>query len=110
MSENKQSRYASLAKAIMKHAIIVNSGLNEIIELEGGHKITLQEWLVAETVVEQRDEYNNMVELSRKIGIPPSSFFRIISHLQKAGLVDKYHIQGNKKSVVLRPTKLALEL
>lgn len=110
MSDNTKSLYASLAKAIIKHSLIVNSGLNEKISLEGGHEITMLEWLAVETVVDNRNEYNSMVELSRKMGVPPSSFFRIISHLQKEGLVTKYHIQGNKKNIVLRPTEHAMEL
>ena len=110
MGDNTNNRYALLVKAIIKHSLIVSSGLNEKIPLKDGSEITMMEWLAVETVVENRDEYNSMVELSRKMGLPPSSFFRIISHLQKEGLVVKYHIRGNKKNIVLRPTEYALEL
>ena len=110
MGDNTNNRYALLVKAIIKHSLIVSSGLNEKIPLKGGSEITMMEWLAVETVVENRDEYNSMVELSRRIGIPPSSFFRIVHHLQKTGLVEKYRVQGNKKNIILRPTALALSI
>ena len=72
--------------------------------------MVVEEWIVAELIIHQRDEYNSMVELSRMIGIPPSSFFRIVSHLQKMGLIDKYRVHGNKKNIILRPTELALDI
>ena len=105
MSNN---RYTPLMKAIIKHAIIVSSGLNERISLNESIQVTIQEWLVIELLVEHRSEYYSMIELSRMIGIPPSSFSRIISRLQKLGLIEKYRIQDNNKTIVLRPTELAL--
>ncbi len=110
MTDEKNSRYVPLIQAIIKHSLIVSSGLNDIVQLREGIEITMQEWLVVEAVVEQRNEFNSMVEISRRTGIPASSFFRFVSRLQKLGLVEKYHIQGNKKSIVLRPSELALEL
>ena len=107
MSNN---RYMPLMKAIIKHAIIVSGGLNEKVSLSEGIQVTVLEWLVVELVVEQRSEYYSMIELSRKIGIPPSSLSRIVSRLQKIGLIEKYHIQDNNKTIVLRPSKLALGL
>lgn len=104
------NRYIPLIRAIMRHTNIVNCIMNTSITLCEDVVLPVQEWMVAELVVEQREEYNSMVELSRMFGVPPSSFFRIVSHLQKKKLVDKYRVKGNKKNIVLRPTELALEL
>ena len=109
MSRKKENRYIPLLKAIVKHSNIVSSGLNEKISLNDEIVITNQEWLIAELIVEQRNEYYSMIELSRMIGIPQSSFFRMVSHLQKVGLAEKYRVKGNKKNIVLRPTELALQ-
>ena len=110
MSKTGEERYIPLLKAIIKHVNIANSGLTEKIPLEGGSEITMQEWLIVELVVDHREEYCSMIDLARMIGIPQSSFFRMVSHLQKAGLVDKYRVKGNKKNIVLRPTELALHI
>lgn len=108
MSKTGEERYIPLLKAIIKHVNIASSGLNEKIPLDDGSAITMQEWLIVELVVDHRKEYCSMIDLARMIGIPQSSFFRMVSHLQKAGLVDKYRVKGNKKNIVLRPTELAL--
>lgn len=110
MSKTGEERYIPLLKAIIKHVNIASSGLNEKIPLEGGSEITMQEWLIVELVVDHREEYCSMIDLARMIGIPQSSFFRMVSHLQKAGLLDKYRVKGNKKNIVLRPTELALHI
>lgn len=109
MSDHPRNRYYPLFKAIIKHVSIVSVIMNEKIPINDQISVTLQAWLVTELIVEQRDSYFNMVELSRMIGLPPSSFFRIVRQLQKAGLVEKYRVQSNKKSVVLRPTELAMQ-
>ncbi len=108
MNEESIKRYIPLEKALMKHAMIVSSGLNDRIALDDRVSVTVQEWIVIELIVEQRNEYNSMIELARKVGIPSSSFSRIVSRLQKAGLILKYHIQNNRKSIVLRPSEQAL--
>lgn len=110
MSENSRERYIPLFKALLKHSNIVSAGMKDVIPLNDSITITISDWIVAELIVEKRDEYCSMVELSRMIGLPPSSFFRAVSHLQKAGLVEKYRIQGNKKSIVLRPTEQAVAM
>ena len=110
MPDKFNDRYAPLVEAIMKHCNVVNSGMNDSITLREDVVLSVQEWIVAELIIHQRDEYNSMVELSRMIGIPPSSFFRIVSHLQKMGLIDKYRVHGNKKNIILRPTELALDI
>ncbi len=109
MSRKKENRYIPLLKAIIKHSNIVSSGLNEKVSLNDDIVITNQEWIITELIVEQREEYYSMIELSRMIGIPQSSFFRMVSHLQKVGLAEKYRVKGNNKNIVLRPTELAVQ-
>ena len=108
MNDESIKRCIPLVKALMKHAVIVSNGLNEKVMLGEHIVITLQEWLVVELIVEQSYEYNSMHELSRKIGIPPSTFSRIVNHLEKVGLIDKYRIHNNKKNIILRPSEQAL--
>ena len=103
-------RYDPLVNAILQHCNVVNNGMNDSVTLRENVVLTVQEWIVTELIVQQREEYNSMVELSRMIGIPPSSFFRIVSHLQKMGFIDKYRVHGNKKNIILRPTELALSI
>lgn len=110
MNNMLNSRYYPLIQAIVKHANIASSGMADMISLGDGLCIPAQEWMVVEMVVELREEYRSMVELSRMLGSPPSTFFRMVTHLQKAGLVDKYHIRSNRKSIVLRPTELAIRI
>ena len=110
MDKANYNRYRQLVKAIIKHTNIVSSSMNDPILIGDNAVITLQEWLVVEIVVEQREEYKSMVQLSREAGIPTSTFSRMVDHLHKVGLVEKYRVQGNKKIIVLRPTELALRL
>lgn len=110
MSNLSNNRYNALCKAIIKHSIIVSTGLNDKVVLNENIAITQLEWLIVETIVEQRNEFKSMIELSRMIGLPSSTFSRLVGHLQKSGLIDKYRIKNNKKNIVLRPSEQALAL
>ena len=110
MRDAANKRYDPLIQALIKHSNIAGCGMSDNISLSEGVVLPAQEWVVVELVIEHQEEYKSMVDLSRLIGLPPSTFFRIISHLQKAGLVDKFRISGNRKNIVLRPTALALKI
>ena len=108
MNKVFDTRYYPLIQAIIKHGNIASSGMNDLFYLREDLTVRAQEWMVVEMIVEQRQEYRSIIDLSRMSGIPPSTFFRIVNRLQKAGFVDKYHVRGNRKNIVLRPTELAL--
>ena len=59
---------------------------------------------IMEHIMEHEDK--NMKELADMLGLNPSSFTKAIQKLEEKGLIDKYHVDGNNKNIVLRVSEL----
>ncbi len=103
-------RYRPLVAALVLHANVVNRGLSMRSDIGDGIMLNPQEWQVLEFVIEHSDSYFSMIEISRELGIPQSSFSRIVKTIQDYKLISKYQVAGNRKNIVLRPTEYGKNL
>ncbi len=72
--------------------------------------LTAHEWQTLECILEFEDGMYNMVTLARKIGIPASNFSKYVKTLTSLGLVERYRLAGNKKSIILKLSPRGREL
>ena len=70
-----------------------------------GTMLSSQEFQVLENLVSHEEETRIMLDIARSCGIPQSSMTKATKQLLNYGLIARYRIDGNKKSVVLRPTQ-----
>ena len=98
-------RYRPLVAALVLHANIVSKGISMRSDIGDGIMLTPQEWQTLEFIVEHSDSYFSMIEISRQLGIPQSSFSRIVSLLRDIKLIAKFQVAGTRKNIVLRPTE-----
>ena len=64
---------------------------------------------ILEHILEYGDQNKNMAWFADKLGIERSTFSKCIKKLCEKGLLEKYHLTGNKKNVILRLTPLGIE-
>lgn len=95
-------RYRAVTEALVHHGNCCIRYANYKIEVENGKMLTAQEWQVMEYIIEHEQDDHNMARLSERLCIPQSSFSKISNKLVKYGLVEKYQIIGNKKSIILK--------
>lgn len=100
-------RYRQLVLAIVQHTNVISryGGRHFIAE---GISLSSNEWQVMEYIVEHREDDENMIFVSETLGIPQSSFSKLVKNLSAMGLIERYRSIDNKKNVILRPTDLAL--
>ena len=110
METDWMGRYRPLVAALVLHANVVNRGLSMRSDIGDGIMLNPQEWQVLEFVIEHSDSYFSMIEISRELGIPQSSFSRIVKTIQDYKLISKYQVAGNRKNIVLRPTEYGKSL
>ena len=110
METDWMGRYRPLVAALVLHANVVNRGLSMCSDIGDGIMLNPQEWQVLEFVIEHSDSYFSMIEISRELGIPQSSFSRIVKTIQDYKLISKYQVAGNRKNIVLRPTEYGKSL
>jgi len=63
-----------------------------------------QQWQTLECIIEYEDENRNMIYMANQIGIPKSTFSKIVKQLVNFGLVDRYRQLGNNKNIILKPS------
>ena len=110
MSSEWMGRYRPLVAALVRHGNIAINGLKHRGEPLPGVKLSATEWQVMETVIEHQLEVTNMNRLAERIGLPQSTFSKVVSYLCGQGLVEKYQTATNRKNVILKPTELALQV
>ena len=103
-------RYRQLVAAIVQHTNVITKAGNESHFMYEGIYMTSNEWQVMEYIVEHREDDEKMIRMSEALGIPQSSFSKIIKHMSTLGLVERYRSIDNKKNVILKPTELAIRV
>ena len=79
------------------------------IEIEDGIFIGRIPWQVLEYFIENRDNTYKMLDISTHLGIPQSSFSKIVRKLVDLGFLERYAVEGNRKEIIIRPTEKAIE-
>ena len=110
MDNSWMGRYRPLVAALVLHSNIVNRATNERMDVGDGIMLSTQEWQTLECIVEHQDEFFSMIEIARRIGIPQSSFSRVVKTLHEQKLIAKYQVAGNRKNIILRPTEEGLRI
>ena len=64
---------------------------------------------VVEYLLENEDLHQNMSQIASRLGITPSSFTKLVNKLTDKGLLEKFHVQGNRKNVIVRVSALGRE-
>ena len=61
---------------------------------------------VLEYLLENEEKNDNMSIVAARLGIALSTFSKLVSALEKKGLLKKYFLEGNKKNIVVRVSDL----
>lgn len=110
MGTEWMGRYRPLVAALVKHTNLVQRASGRTVRLSDELSLTVQEWQVFEYVLEHQDDDSCMNHISERLGIPQSTFSKIIKYLCEQGLVDKYQTETNRKNIILRPSSNGVDL
>ena len=110
MDSEWMGRYRNLVAAIVQHTNVVMKASSEKEEVSEGIYLNPNEWQILEYMVEHRDHTFSMIDISRFLGIPQSSFSKLVKTLQNYELAEKYMAENNRKNVIIRPTEKAVEI
>lgn len=110
MSTEWMGRYRHLVGALVRHTNLRIKGTGKSRHLDNNIEVNASEWQVLEYVIEHSFDDDRMIHISDTLGIPQSSFSKIVSKLCAKNLVEKYQAVNNKKNVILKATRLGEEL
>ena len=98
-------RYRPIIAALVQHSNLVSRHMSGKMPLGDGIEVTHQEWQVLEYIIEHENNDDRMIYISERLGIPQSSFSKMVKTLCSYGLCERYQMIGNKKNIILKPTE-----
>ena len=110
MNTKWMGRYRPLVAALVRHTNLVQRTSILKIEIDDGICLAAQEWQAFEYIIEHLEDDAHMNLISDRLGIPQSSFSKIIKTLCSYGLVEKYQMTNNRKNIILRPSEYGLSV
>ncbi|OBR65286.1 hypothetical protein A7K91_20095 [Paenibacillus oryzae] len=63
-----------------------------------------------EYILEAEDKDEKMSEMAARLGVSRSAFSKNVKHLTEKGLLDKYHLSGNRKDIYVKPSAKGREV
>ena len=96
MGTEWMGRYRPLVAALVRHSNINQRVSAVYVPVAGDICLRSQEWQVFEYILEHMDDDHHMNMISERLGIPQSTFSKIIKILCGYGLVDKYQTTDNR--------------
>lgn len=67
-------------------------------------KLSFSQIQVLEYLIENEEYNQKMAEIAKRLGITASSFTKLANKLVEKGILQKYHIKGNRKDIIIRVT------
>lgn len=62
-----------------------------------------------EYILESEDKHQSMAEIAARLGVSPSTFSKNVKRMVEKGLLEKYHLEGNRKTVIVKVSPLGRE-
>lgn len=97
-------RYRELVRAFVSYSNATNRGVIES-HRDGAFNFTQHEYQILEYICEFEDDNRIMTDISRDLGISQSNVTKATKNLLAAGMIERYRLGNNRKSIVLRPTE-----
>lgn len=63
-----------------------------------------------EYILEAEDKDEKMSEMAARLGVSRSTFSKNVKHLTEKGLLEKYHLSGNRKDIYVKPSAKGREV
>ncbi len=95
-------RYRQLVEALVRHVNQVNRAGSIKFNICDDLWVNSFEWQVLEYLYEHESNDDPMLRVSETLGIAQSTYSKIINHLHKGKLIEKFHTPDNKKNVIIR--------
>ncbi|MBR6300045.1 MAG: MarR family transcriptional regulator [Clostridia bacterium] len=103
-------RYRALVSALARHVNTIDKiKANFQTEISDGVYIDHLTWQIMEYFIEHHSNTCNMIDIAARLGIPQSSFSKKVKLLKQYGFIERFHAEGNKKEIIVRPTDRAMQ-
>lgn len=104
-------RYRELVRALIYYSNSSNRGMfKNTLNPVNGIALSKPEYQILEYLCEFENENKIMTDIAHDLGIIPSIVTKSTKNLVANGFAERYHISGNRKNIVLKPTQAGREM
>ncbi len=103
-------RYRQLTEKIVRYGNAYARTYNKPIFYGTNIDLTTAEVQTLEYILENEELKLNMVDIASRLGVSSSVFSKYVKQMLDRGLLEKYHILGNRKNIIIRASPLGREL
>lgn len=103
-------RYRELMQKLTKYGNAYAQNSNREMDLGFGESFSPSQIQVMEYILENGDDNQNMAQIAARMGVPPSSFSKLVTKMVQKGLLEKYHTTQNRKNIIIRVSPAGLEV
>lgn len=105
MELNWMGRYRELVRDLVYYSNSSNRNLFTANRNRGDEELSMHEYQILEYICEFENDKRIMADISRDTGIAQSIITKATKKLIALGLVERYRLGSNRKSIILRPTQ-----
>ena len=110
MENEWMGRYREFVSALIQHSNLNNRSDKIRLKITDDLTLTVNELQVLEYIVLNGNKNDRMMHICKQLGIPQSTFSKIASRLCAYHLLEKKQPADNRKNIILRPTKYAVQV
>ena len=110
MNDTWMSRYAGVTMALIHHTNVVSRTMSFKIDHGDGILLSHQQTQILDLIIVYGDRNLTITEYARILGLSKSMVSQSAKDLQNKGLVERYRLGDNRKSVILRPTEKGIKV
>ena len=63
-----------------------------------------------EYILESEDQNQSMAEIAARLGVSPATFSKNVKKMVEKGLLEKYHMEGNRKTIIVKVSPLGRKI
>ncbi len=98
--------YRDVLEQLIKYCNVYASIYNKEILRAEDVSFSFAQIQVVEYLLENEELNQNMMTIAARLGITSSTFSKLVARLVKKGMLKKFHMQGNRKDIVVRVTPM----
>lgn len=94
-------RYRGVLEKLIKYCNVYAQCFNKEINRIDDVSFSFAQIQVVEYLIENEELAQNMTMIASRLGIKQSQFSKLVSKLVSKGMLERYHAEGNRKSVII---------
>ena len=98
-------KYRNIVEKCIRYGNVYASAYKKEYHVDSDLSFTPAQVQVLEYILENEEKNESMGQIAARLGISQSAFSKNVQKMTEKGLLEKYHFENNRKTVIVKPTE-----